>query len=293
MAEVPGGAGIDIPVTVSVSWQYDASGQEAAEEGMRNYAASAMQAMGSVSRMTGLFTMLNVSGMRSQMMFQANEVSMLRLTTAQQRYNAALGKFGEGSKEATAAHAQLQIATLQSERAQQRLNMMQMRQYMEIIPAGIRVMQALHGILTMVLGVEKARLAFAGPAGWAILGAGAALMAGMAVSEYTQEQQMKKDIAKQTTLMKAAGMASPLGGIEPMGFQSGGRVPATGTYRLHAGEQVSAPHPAGGGGAGGQTIINLPMAWVGGMSIRDFAHVLMDEIEREKRTKYPQSTRAY
>ncbi len=294
MSETPGGAGIDIPVTLTVTWNYDPEGQEAAEQGMRSLMDTSMQAMGTFTRLTGVFTMLNVSGMRSQMMMQAYEVSVLRLTTAQQRYNAALAKFGEGSKEATAAHAAMQIAVLQNERAQRRLNMMQMRQYMEIIPAGISVIRSLRTATELLLGVEKARLAFAGPAGWAILGVGTAIMAGMAFREYTQEQEMKKDIAKQTELMKTAGASGGLaGGIGPMEFQSGIRsVPSTGMYKLHAGEEVVREHPAGGVG-GGDTSVHLHISGYSHMDVRRSAHELMDEVEREKRKKYPQTTRAF
>ncbi len=330
--------GVDIPVTLSVAWQYDGSGQEAATAGMHDYYDSIEGTMSSLSRLTSTFQLLEMQSMRQQMMEQMMEASVLRVTVARERYNEALQRFGEHSKQATSAHAQLEIAMLQEHRAQERLNMMQLRNYLEILPIGTRVMEVAHAMILRLTGqttahtaatvahtaasgvnaeaqgansvaqmentgareaatvvteeqttAEVAQQAMMGPAGWASLAIGVGVMGGMLAYQINEQNKMNDEIKKQTALMdQAAG-----GGGATLGsYQEGTtRVPVTGKYQLHEGESVL---PAGGEIAGaGDVHLHVHMQGYSHMDVRQMSHQMMEEVEREKRRRYPQKSRTF
>src|SRR5579864_5337763 len=138
------GGGVDIPVQISIGTQYDSSGQDAATQGMNDYYDSVQNVMDNVGRLTSTFSMLEMMTMRQQMMEQMMESSLIRVSVAQQRYNEQVQKFGPASQQAVQAHAQLEIAQIAEQRAQERINMLQMRSYMEILPVGARIMSTVH-----------------------------------------------------------------------------------------------------------------------------------------------------
>jgi hypothetical protein len=318
------GGGVEVPVSIKASWDYDGSGAEAATQGMSDYYDSVQNVMTSLGSLTSTFSMLEMMTMRQQMMEQMMESSLLRVSTAQQHYNEQVQKFGPASQQAIAAHAQLEIAHIAEQRAQERINMLQLRSYMEILPVGARIMSTVHSIMEQMLGTQEesntaqainnaqqtegaaaktldatatdaqtvateaqttavegeteaevAQQAFGGPAGWVSLAAGAAVMAGMAAYTYQQQSQMSSDISKQQALLQQAGGATGT----PVGFQSGGIVPYTGMFQLHAGETVS---PSGGGGGHSGTT-NITIHASPGMDVRALADQVYKHIEFERR----------
>ncbi len=114
---------------------------------------------GAISGVTNSLMMFEFMQMRQEMAADALSSAQLRLTNSQMTYNAALEKFGPTSDQAIKAHNAMEVAQNSLSRTQERLQMLQEREYIMLLPMGIQMISSLANIYDMLpskLGIVTA-----------------------------------------------------------------------------------------------------------------------------------------
>jgi hypothetical protein len=247
-------------VNVDINSTYDDEGTNDATESMQSLQTSVMTVSQSMMMMERESMMM----MRYQDMMA---ISANNVANAQMTYNDAVEKYGASSEQAIRAHNSLTNAIMTQNREQQ---MLQMQQEMFILRSIPMMMEGIVGLVEAFDALDESENLAVG------LMQVAASGAQLGIAGYTLYQA--------TQMAKSPGMAT----TAPQGsYAAGGVVPSTGMYQLHEGETVGR---VGGGGGGGDT---FHISIAGAMNAQDIANQVMEAVEREKRRRYPVSSRVY